>query len=346
MNFGIIGTGLVAPHHAKAICQIEGARLAGICSRTPEKAQSFAMQYSTDYCCDYREFVKRKDIDIINICTLPNLHMEIACEAAKNGKHVIIEKPIDLSLKRADTIIEECRRYGVVLSVIFQHRFDDGVIKLKNAIEEKLFGKIIEGDCYVKWFRTDEYYSKPGKARWDVEGGGALINQGIHSIDLLRWMIGPVDRVFGYFITGVTHQIESEDVVAALVKFKNGAMGVIQASTSIYPGYSEILAIHGENGSVILEAGQIKKWDFKNSQKNYDYESSTINIPASGSSSPMATGVDSFVSQFKDVIDAIQNKKEPLVTGWEGRESLRLVLAIYESAKTGKEIVCDKFGAP
>jgi len=216
--------------------------------------------------------------------------------------------------------------------VVSQHRFDDSTIFLKRAIDEGRLGRLLECDAYVKWFRSDEYYSRPIKGSWAVEGGGALMNQAIHQIDLLRWLMGPVEQVSAMWQLGALHKIESEDVVNALLRFSNGATGVIQASTAMWPGYSERIEIHGTRGTAIVTGDKLTTWDVDAKGDSGELPPLAVEV-ASGASDPMAISLEPFERQFLDFADAIRNKRKPLVAGEEGCEALELVERIYNSCR-------------
>jgi len=331
LNFGIIGIGHVSSIHAQCIQQLETCRLVAVCSRSEEKAKKAGQEYGVAYHTNFIEMIQRRDIDAVSICTPSGMHLEPALAAAQAGKHVIIEKPIEITLERADHIIRACQEAKVKLAVIFQHRFDEATQKLKIAVQKMALGKLILGDAYVKWHRTPQYYASGGwrgTLQWD--GGGALINQSIHTIDLLQWIMGPVTSVYGKIGT-FTHHIEGEDVGLALLTFESGAMGIIEGSTSIYPGFPERLEIHGEKGTVILEGGNIKTWAIHGEPAIGPSDPSTSK--KSGAADPMAIGIAGHLAQYRDFIDAIVNDREPLVNGMEGRKALEIVLAIYQSSR-------------
>ena len=230
-------------------------------------------------------------------------------------------------------MINACQKANVKLAVIFQNRFGAAVQKLRKAVQEGQLGKLILGDAYIKWHRTQEYYDTGGwRGTIKGDGGGALINQSIHTIDLLQWIMGPVKSVYGKVGT-FTHKIEGEDLGLALLTFENGAMGVIEGSTSIYPGFPERLEIHGEKGTIILEGGKIKTWEMQGVKQ--ELEELLTNEKSGGASDPMAISIDGHLAQYRDFIDAIENDREPMVNGIEGRKSLEIVRAIYQSSREG-----------
>ncbi len=337
LGFGIIGIGNVSTIHAECIQQLEGSELIAVCSRSEQKAKKASQEYDVPYYTDFINLVKRDDIDVVSICTPNGMHLEPAIASAEVGKHVIVEKPIEITLNRADKIIDTCQKANVKLAVIFQNRFAKAVQILRKAVQDGVLGKLILGDAYVKWHRTQEYYDKGGwRGTIKGDGGGALINQSIHTIDLLQWIMGPIKTVYGKIGTFM-HKIEGEDLGIAIITFKNNAIGIIEGSTSIYPGFPERLEIHGEKGTVILEGGKIKTWDIQEMKEKP--ERLVEARRTGGASDPMAISIEGHMAQYQDMIDAIRKNREPMVNGIEGRKALEIVLAIYRSSKEGQIIM-------
>ncbi|MFP4178804.1 MAG: Gfo/Idh/MocA family protein [Spirochaetaceae bacterium] len=341
-GFGIVGLGMIADFHAKAITDMEGGHVAACYSRSREKALAFGKKYGCTGYTNYREFLAHQGLDIVSICTPSGLHLEQALEAAEAGKHIIVEKPLEVTLKRCDAMIEGADRNGVVLAGIFPSRFHEVAGVIKEAVEEKRFGRLTLGDAYVKWFRSQEYYDKGGwKGTWKYDGGGALMNQSIHAIDLLQWFMGPVASVQAATGTLAHDRIEVEDTAAAVLTFENGAIGVIEGTTSVYPGFLKRIELSGNRGSVVLEEEDLKLWQFEEEQtkdeeirKNFLAKTSS----GGGASDPSAIGYHGHRKQFEDLCMALDNHRSPLVDGREARKAVEIILAIYESAKTGKRI--------
>jgi predicted dehydrogenase len=334
-GFGIIGTGGISLKHAAAIREMDNGELVAVCSGTEERATKAAHTFKVSAYSDIHKFLDHPGLDIVCICTASGNHLDPALAAAKAGKHLLMEKPIEINLERTDRLIAACHSEGVKLGVIFQNRFNADYLQLKQAVVEGRFGRLLMGNAYVNWYREATYYSQSDwRGTFQGDGGGAFINQGIHTIDLLLDIMGEVLSVFGQVKT-VLYPIEGEDLGAAIVNFKNGALGNITAGTALYPGYPERLEIYGTLGSAVLEAGKIIQWNVKE-------EESAIVEPLvqskSGASDPMAIGHALHLVQFEDMIQAIQQEHAPIVTGESARKSLALILAIYESSKLGKSI--------
>ena len=334
LGFGIIGTGAIASHHAAAIRAYEGSELIAVCSSTEARAKEAQEKFGVTAYYQLEEFLANPAIDVVCICTHSGAHMEPGIAAAKAGKHVLLEKPIEVSLERADRLITACQDHGVKLGVIFQNRFNSGYVKAREAVKEGKLGKLIMGSAVINWYRDPSYYNTSHwKGTLQGDGGAALINQGIHTIDLLLDAMGDVESVYGQVKT-VVHDIQGEDLGAAILNFKNGAMGTITGGTSLYPGYRERLEIYGEKGSIILEGGKIKAWNVMGMDGHEELQPNH----GSGASDPMAIDFKLHLAQIKDMVEAINDGKDPLVTGEIGRKSLELILGIYRSSKEGQVV--------
>ena len=341
-GFGIIGAGAIAEVHARAIDTIMNAELVGVYDHNPEKANSFGMKFRCKSFSTAEELCNDVRIDIVCICTPSGLHLEPALAAITSGKHCVIEKPLEITLERCDKIINAGVKHNVVISGIIPMRFSRVNLELKKAIDEQRFGRLVMGNAYVKWYRSPEYY-KDVKWRSNLRssGGGAVMNQGIHSLDLLLWFMGKVDAVCAF--TGLIghDKMEVEDVAAATLRFTNGAMGVIEASTAVSPGFFRKIEVHGTNGSVIIEEEKLLTWKFDeeriNDQKIREkYSGNTTS--GGGVSDPGAISDIGHLRQLLDFLKAVENGHPPAVDALEARKAVELVLAIYASARN-KRIV-------
>jgi predicted dehydrogenase len=258
---------------------------------------------------------------------------------------VLTEKPIDVSLEAADRLIKACADAGVVLSCISQHRFDDAMIRTKEALDEGKFGTLTFGGSHTKWYRTQEYYdSGDWRGTWELDGGGALMNQSVHYVDMLQYIMGEAEEVTAYCATRAHVRIQVEDVAAAILKFKNGAIGLLEGNTAAFPGFHTRLDINGTQGSVIIENDKIREWRFQAEGESmpgfYGSSSKTAQAKpeeATGASSA-AISVNSHQRQIQDVVDAILTGRKPAVTGELARHPLAIILAVYESARTGRPV--------
>jgi UDP-N-acetyl-2-amino-2-deoxyglucuronate dehydrogenase len=329
IRFGIIGTGAIAGMHAKAIEACEDSLLVGVCSSSEERAAQAEKNFAVPAYWNISSFLEELDMDVVCICTHSGNHLEPALEVAKAGKHILLEKPIEVNLARADELITVCGEAGVKLGVIFQNRLKHGYLQLKRAVREGHLGRLLMGTASINWYRDPGYYSSSAwKGTISGDGGAALINQGVHTIDLLLDIMGDAKSVFGQVRTMV-HDIEGEDLGAALVNFENGALGTITGGTSLYPGNPERLEIYGDKGSIILEAGEIVTWNVDGLKP----EEVSDNVGGSGASDPMAIDFRLHLGQIRDMIHAIRNDIEPMVTGRDARKSLALILGIYQSSR-------------
>ena len=334
MRVGMIGTGAISYKHAQAYKNI-GYELT-VCTDIVEQAgRKFAAQHGAEFVKTYEEVCRHPKVDFVDVCTFPDFRMQPIAVCAETGKHVQVQKPISTNLAAARQMIETARQAKIVLGVVSQHRFDDASLFLGRAIPAGRLGKLLQCDCYVKWYRSPEYYGRPIKGSWAVEGGGALINQAIHQVDLLLWFAGPVRRVSGVWQLGARHKIESEDVVSALLSYESGATGVIQASTAMWPGYTERVEIHGTKGTAVISGDKLTVWDVQDDQGEAPPLVSNV---VSGSSDPMAIPLEPFERQFRDFGEAIRTGRKPLVAGEEGFRALALVSAIYNSCREGRPV--------
>ncbi|MCC7352733.1 MAG: Gfo/Idh/MocA family oxidoreductase [Anaerolineae bacterium] len=335
LSFAIIGAGNIAKVHAQAIRAIPGAQVRVVCSRREEMGRALSDLYGAAWLPDYREAVARDDVDVVCICTPSATHADIAEAAAQAGKHLVIEKPIDVTLERADRIIRAVQRPGLKMTCVFPSRFTAGVRKAKEAVEQGRLGRLALADAYVKWYRPQSYYDGSWRGTWAGDGGGALINQSIHSIDLLQWLAGPVESVFGHTAT-LAHRMETEDTASVVLVFRNGALGVIQGATSCWPGDRARIELHGEKGTIFLEEGRVAKWKLAGAAPDEEARMLALEeTGGSGSADPMGIGYELHRRQIADLVDAIREDRPPAIGGAEARKALEIILAIYRSAQTG-----------
>jgi UDP-N-acetyl-2-amino-2-deoxyglucuronate dehydrogenase len=334
MRIGIVGTGAIAGMHARAYKNI-GYTVRACTNVTQDKGRKFAAEHGAEFLEHYEEICRHPEVDLVDVCTFPSFRLDVVRACAANGKPVQVQKPISTSLHTAREMLDVAHDAGIVLGVVSQHRFDLASSFLSSAIRAGRLGKLLQCDAYVKWWRSDEYYARPVKGSWTTEGGGALINQAIHQVDLLLWFAGPVRELFGMWQLGAAHAIESEDILNAVMRYESGATGVIQAATALWPGYSERIELHGTKGSATITGDQLTAWDVKDDAGDPPPLSTRV---ASGASDPMAISVESFERQFLDFGDAIKTRRKPLVSGEEGYQALALVDAIYRSCRTGRPV--------
>ncbi|MBT5717087.1 MAG: Gfo/Idh/MocA family oxidoreductase [Opitutae bacterium] len=341
-KIGIIGAGVIADFHAQAIQGMEGAELVAAFARNDDKARVFAEKYGcTDY-SDINSFLQHPEMEVVTIASVSGAHLEHASSAAKAGKHIICEKPLEVTTDRIDQMIEVCAENNVSLSGIFPRRFNDSTYIFKKAIEGGRLGKIILCDTAIKWWRSQEYYdSGAWRGTWDLDGGGALMNQSIHTIDLMLYLLGDVTSVTASGGLEAHEGIEVEDVAVAIVEFKSGARGVIQASTACYSNTGLPASIHicGDQGSIMMVDDKFSVWDLKHHQAEDEkilaqhgvYE----NTSGAGAADPKAIDFVWHQRNFENALDALRNNKKPEVDGKEGRRAVELITAIYQSIQNG-----------
>jgi predicted dehydrogenase len=335
VRVGLIGTGAISYKHAQAYANI-GYQVT-VCTDVNEEAgRKFAAQHGAEFVRTYEEVCRHPNVDYVDVCTFPDFRLQPLKICAETGKHIQVQKPISTNVETAREMVETAKKAGITLGVVSQHRFDDSCIFVSKAIQDGRLGKILQADAYVKWYRSPAYYSRPIKGSWEVEGGGALMNQAVHQVDVLLWLIGPVRELFGYWQLGALHKIQSEDVVCAMMRYANGAMGVIQAATAFWPGYSERIEIHGTKGSAIFTGDKLTAWDVENDQG----EPAPVEREVmSGAADPMAIPLTPFERQFRDFGDACKTGRKPLVSGEDGLRAIEFVLSVYKSCRDGQKVV-------
>ena len=345
LGFALVGCGMIARFHAKAIAEIPRARVSALVSRTPGNAQKLIEEANLTDCAVFatvEEAVKATGVDAVVITTPSGAHREPALIAAAAGKHVVVEKPLEITAERCDQIVEACDRAKVLLCTIFPSRFADSSVALKAAVAAGKFGRLTLGETTCKWWRSQAYYDEGGwKGTQALDGGGAMMNQAIHNVDLLLWMMGDASHVSGFTCMLTHERIEVEDTAAAIIRFKSGALGVIQATTSVHPGYPKTIAIHGNKGSAVIEQEDVLRWDFDPATPEDEAikKRFAAKVGASGGAAdPKAIGHEGHRRQLADFVEAIQLKRAPAVDGREGRKAVALINAIYESNATGRTV--------
>lgn len=335
LKFGLIGCGRIAVKHAQILSSLDGAKLCCVCDIKKERAVRFSQVYKVPYYMDYQQMLKEEDIDVVNILTPSGLHAQHCIDVARLKKHVVVEKPMALTLGDADEMIRVCAENKVKLFVVKQNRYNLAIKKLKEAVENGRFGKFVMGTVRVRWCRTQDYYNQDAwRGSWAYDGG-VFANQASHHIDMLLWMMGEVESVFAKAVTRLVN-IEAEDTGVVLLKFKNGALGIIEATTATRPKDIEgSISILGENGTVEIGSfamNEMKIWNFKDTLADdkdvfTKYRENPPNVYGFG-----------HIEFLKDVIESIENNHKISVDGLDGRKSLELINAIYKSAETGKEV--------
>jgi UDP-N-acetyl-2-amino-2-deoxyglucuronate dehydrogenase len=340
-GFGIVGAGVIGELHAEAIGIVPGARLVAVTDVVPESAKELADSYGCTAEPDLEALLARPDIDVVSVCVPSGLHAEVGTKAARAGKHLVVEKPIDVTLEAADRLIAAARDAGVVMTVISQHRFDTGLDELRRLLDSGALGTLLLGEASTKWYRTQGYYdSAEWRGTWAMDGG-SLMNQGVHYVDLLRWCMGPVTEVTAVCATQA-HQVEVEDTALAIVRFASGALGTIVSSTAVYPGFSQRLEITGTEGTVIVEDGRIVLRALRSGPPGPGEPGEpgpTAESEADAATNPGGIDPASHAAQIADLLQAIAHGRQPSVTAESARDTLQIVRAVYESARDGRTVV-------
>jgi UDP-N-acetyl-2-amino-2-deoxyglucuronate dehydrogenase len=337
VGFGIVGLGMIADFHAQALAHVTGGRLVAVATRDAEKGRAFAAKHGVPLAGpDAAALVARPDVDVVCVTTSAGAHLEPALAAIRAGKHVVVEKPLEITLPRVDEMLRAAEAAKVHIAPIFQGRFGEGARTVKAALAAGRIGRLVLASADVKWHRTAQYYTGT-RGTLDMDGGGALMAQSIHGLDLLQWFAGMPSEVFCRSTRRVHLGIQSEDTASATLLFPDGALGSITASTAVWPGWQRRLEICGEHGSIALEDDRIARWDFREVRPEDDAIRAAKDTAAlgTGASAPNAISFVGHQRQLQDLVDALRAGRAPALDGREGRKAVALVRALYESAASG-----------
>ena len=348
LRFGILGCGVIGPHHARAIAGLESAELVAVADIVPDLAEDLAGEHECPAYTGLEEMLSGVDLDVVCVCTPSGMHAENAITVLEAGKDVVIEKPVDVTLEAADRLLGVQRATGRKVAVVSQHRFDAATRAVHEAVTNGEFGRMTSGTAEVRWWRSQSYYDSGGwRGTWELDGGGVLINQAIHSLDLLQWLMGPVIEVTAY--TGLlAHEgIEVEDTAVAILKFASGALGTIMATTAAFPGLTATISLHGDRGSAIIDDDKLRYFHVAGEEQEGDAYGEGENRAErvmerygeveSGPGAGADPGSLSMAhrDQIQDLVEAIREDREPSVNLEEGRKPLAIIQGIYESALSG-----------
>lgn len=354
LRFAIVGAGVIGLHHGKVISELaEEIELVAVADTHLDKAEKITAERGGKAFSSLTEALATTDVDVVVVCTPTGRHAEVAIEALEAGRHVIIEKPAEVSLEKTDQIIEAQRRAGTMVTVISQHRFDPATEIAVAAIANGELGRLTSGIASIDWWRGQSYYdSGDWRGTWELDGGGALMNQGVHTVDLLVATMGRPIEVFAYTATLAHQRIETEDVAVGVVKFESGALGVLHASTAAFPGLSARLQVHGDKGSVVIDNDEltfihVTREDAEREEKAYGSKKDSINQIAEyqhsdGSSATAGSNPgqlsDAHRYQYNNFLAALRGEEEIRVGLAENRQSISVILGVYESARTGRPV--------
>ena len=335
IGFGIIGTGSIVNTYVKCISELAQAKLVGLYTKSSARIESAQKEFGVPVFDNMEQFLEQPDIDIVCVCNESGNHGEAIKAAAKAGKHVLSEKPIEVTLEKIDAIIKVCEQQKVKLGCTLQNRCSPEYVELYNVVSQGKLGKLLMGNAHINWYRPTEYYkNNPWRGTMQLDGGAAFMNQGVHTIDLLLNVMGPVSSVFGNVKTMV-HDIEGEDVGSAILSFANGAMGTITGGTALYPGYPEKLEVYGENGSILMEGGKIVQWNVKGLPRP---SSTPTGEMGSGASDPMAITHLNHKKVIEDMMAAVRESRSPMVDGAEARKAVEVITSIYKSSDEARVV--------
>jgi predicted dehydrogenase len=335
VGFGVIGLGMGASR-ALQVANTAGAQLVAVADLDERRGKQAQADHGCEFFPDYRQMLERDDIDVVLVMTPSGTHMEVGTVVAAAGKHVATTKPIDVTLENADKLISACADANVVLAVDFESRYAAGNQKIKAAVDQGIFGKIILGEVRLKWYRAQSYFENSWRGTWEMDGGGSLMNQCVHWIDVLQWFLGDVESVNSQ--TGIfAHEIETEDLTTSLVRFRNGAFGTILSTTTFPDSRPATVEIHGDRGGAVAVNHEIDYWQHKLS---FNDETDAQDAD------DFAFSCDGPANIVEDMIGVVLENKTPAVTGEEGRKSIEIVLSIYESAKRGEPVTLPLCSCP
>src|SRR6266568_6883132 len=345
LRFGIIGCGVIGHIHAKAIATLPDAQLVAVVDTVLKPTQDLMDEFHVTHYGNLQEMLAREQLDVVDVCTPSGMHGEYACQVMRAGVNVIVEKPMEGSRAAIEEMLRVQQETGVKLAVISQHRFDPDTIKVHDLVEAQAFGRLVLGNALVPWWRSQAYYeSGDWRGTWKLDGGGVLMNQSIHSIDLVQWLMGPVKSVIAYTDT-LVHRMQTEDVAVAVLRFTNGALGTIAATTGAYPGVTTRIEVFGDRGSAVIENDNLSYLHLARDDREeagaYGVAPQASKKAGSGGSTaqnPADLSYRAHALQIADMIRAIRENGTPLVDGYAARRPVEIILGIYESARTHKEV--------
>src|SRR6266496_1903724 len=326
LRFGIIGCGVIGHIHAEAIATLPDAQLVAVLDTVLKPTQELMDEFHVTHYGNLQEMLAREQLDVVDVCTPSGMHGEHACQVMRAGVNVIVEKPMEVSRAAIEEMLRVQQETGVKLAVISQHRFDPDTIKVHDLVEAQAFGRLVQGLALVPWWRSQAYYdSGAWRGTWELDGGGVLMNQSIHSIDLLQWLMGPVKSIFAYTDT-LVHRMETEDVAVAVLRFVNGALGTITATTGAYPGVTTRIEIFGDKGSAVIEDDRLSYLHL--AQDDRELRAPTAPAGPSAAQNPATLAIRSHALQIEDMIRAIRENGAPLVDGYAARHPVEIILGI------------------
>jgi predicted dehydrogenase len=340
-HVGILGGGSISETHARAAAAVPDLRVVAVCGRDAARVSALAGKHGAAPFTDVEAFLRHRPMEIVAIGTPSGIHADDVEAAARHGLHVLCEKPLDVTTARIDRMLDAVERAGITLGVFFQDRSTPDLMDVKDALVAGRLGRPILADARVKWYRPPEYYAQsPWRGTWALDGGGALMNQGVHTVDLLLWLLGDVRRVYARTLAAL-HAIEVEDTAVAVLEFENGAVATLEATTAAWPGYDRRVAITGTLGTVVIEQARIAKWDVREpALEGASGGAAAIDPAAAAPAARTHVVADASAHRrvFVDFVSALDAGRPPRVDGREGRRSVALIEAIYASSRSGQPV--------
>ena len=344
LGFAVVGLGM-GKHHCRSITEAKGARLVTVCDLDEERLGQMVEKYGCKSTTRLEDVLADDEIQVVNIATPSGMHAEMGAQVADAGRHIIVEKPADITPERVDALAEAARRNGVKVGCIFQSRLDGLNKRIREAIQNDELGKLIGLHGHLPWFRRQAYYEGPHgdwKGTWGMDGGGSLMNQGVHTVDLIQWLGGPVKQVMGMF--GVfNHDIEAEDQTMALLRFENGALGTLYTTTCCYPGLDQQITIYGSKGSIQKDASKLLSWKIEG-ENEAEVEAEMLrrfgkrDKEEGIAADPMAVSSDGHTVIIEDLVQAIREDRDPMIGLESARHAVAIINGIFESGRTGKAV--------
>jgi predicted dehydrogenase len=340
-HVGILGGGGISDTHARAAAAVPDLRVSAVCGKDDARVQALAARHGAVPFTDRAAFLQHRPMDLVAIGTPSGVHADDAEAAAAAGLHILCEKPLDITTARIDRLLDAVRRSGVTLGVFFQDRATPDLLDVREAIAAGRLGRPILADARVKWYRPPEYYANSlWRGTWALDGGGAVMNQGVHTVDLLLWLLGDVRRVYAKAITGL-HPIEVEDTAVAVLEFASGVVATFEATTAAWPGYDRRVSISGTLGTVVIEQARVARWDLRETEPLVG-AAGGAGAAVAGSGAAASTHVVADASPhrrvFEDFVGALDTGRPPRVDGREGRRSVALIEAMYASSRSGQPV--------
>jgi UDP-N-acetyl-2-amino-2-deoxyglucuronate dehydrogenase len=336
-HIGILGAGNISETHARAAAGLPNVRVSAVCGVNEARVRAIAERYGATPYLDLDAFVRHRPLEVVAIGSPSGLHGAHVAAAAAQGLHVLVEKPLEVTTERIDEIAASVERAGVTLGVFFQDRSTPEFLALKREIDAGALGRLTLADARVKWYRPPEYYSQSTwRGTWALDGGGALMNQSIHTVDLLLWLCGDVRRVYAKAVTAL-HAIEVEDTVVAVLEFESGVVGTFEATTAAWPGYDRRVSLTGTNGTIVIEQGRVVRRDLRGAAAGSEAAPGDAGAGVSASS-PVVADASAHQRVIEDFLDALAAGRPPRVDVREGRRSVALARAIYESSRLGQPV--------